>query len=223
MLTRRSRSWIIATAVVAVSLVAIGVIGEVALRGRLSERVDTLAATMPGVDVSLAGPPVLWQMATGRVEMELTATDAALDALAACSSEQELGVRAVPGGLVVSLSRTVRGMSVPIDVILVPHREADGGWVLVADSVSAGGITIPAERALNLLEGRDGASAGFAARLRDGIRLPHDADTEVTHVEFTEGVARLDLALPVTPKEDAEDGALSRIRSCVDDPESPEG
>jgi hypothetical protein len=222
MLTRRSRSWIIATAVVVVSLVAVGVSAEIALRGRLDERVDRLASTLPGVDVSLAGPSVLLQMATGHVEVELTATDAALEAFAACSSEQELGVHAVAGGLALSVTRTVRGMSVPIEVILVPRDDGDGGWTLVADSVSAGGITIPAERALSLLAGRDGASAGFAARLSDGIRLPHGAGAEVTHVEFADGVARVDLALPTTSTEDP-GGALSGIRSCVDNPESPEG
>ncbi|WP_409048251.1 hypothetical protein AB2L57_05480 [Microbacterium sp. HA-8] len=223
MLTRRARRWTVAAGAAAIVLVSLGVSVELAARERVEARLSTFEQRMPGVDAALADTPALWQLATGRIALRVTVPDAALDAVVRCSSEQEIDVRSVPDGLVMTRERALGGASLPVELLLVPQRRPDGGWLLVADSVSAGGISIPADRALRMLSGRAGDDAGFASRLLDGIPLPSGGGLTVTGIAFADGSAQLDLSIPTTRTDPSPGDALEHTRSCMGSPESPEG
>jgi hypothetical protein len=215
-ISKRTRTWI--GAGVALALVATSglVAGEVVARGQLDARAASFSGSLPGVSAEVGGGPALWQLASGAVEVRLTVADAALDALARCRTDQEVTVHAVSGGVVVETERTLRGVPVTVDVLLVPQRDA-AGWRLVADSVSAAGISLPAERALKVLSGRDGDGAGFAQRLADGIPLVLPG-APVRGVEFRAGAAVLSVGLPVARDGAAEGGSdrWGSLRECLD-------
>lgn len=216
MFSKRARAWIGAGSVLILFMGAGLVTGEIVARDRLNARTASLGGSMPGITVDAGSGLALWQVASGAVVVNLTATEEALDALVECRTDQEdIRVRAVTGGIVVTAQRTLRGMSVPVEVLLLPQRDA-AGWRLVADSVSAGGVSLPAERALRVLAGRDGGGSDLAQRLLDGIPLSLGA-TDVQHVAFRDGTVELTVAVPVAREDDGSgSGAgFARVRDCL--------
>lgn len=211
---RRRRRWIIAGAICLVTVLGTGLVGEAVARYQLAGRAAELGADLPGVSLSLTGRPALVQLASGRIEVDVAVSDAALSTYAQCRTRQDLSVRAGPGGLVVTTSRTVRGMTLPVDVTLVPRQDGER-WLLVADSVSAAGISVPAGRARTLLDGRDGVGTGLATRLLDGVPLPGTERFAITSARVAEGIVVLTASTSTPRTGDAPRGDLSRLRSCL--------
>lgn len=215
MATRRQKKWIIAGAITLAAVVAIGVAGELVARNQLADRVSNLEGVLPGVSVALSGGPALLQLAGGWIDVELAVSDAALNTYVNCRTDQGLTVQAGEGGLIVTTERTVRGMTVPVNVTLVARQDGDR-WLLVADSVSAAGISLPADQALKVLAGKDGAGSKLATRLLEGIPLPSDDRLAVTSVRFTDGAALVTASTSIHRTDDAGGGGLSGLRSCLD-------
>ncbi|GAA2229747.1 hypothetical protein N1031_06540 [Herbiconiux moechotypicola] len=218
MATRRRRTWIIAGTIALAAVVAIAVGGELIARNQIENRIADVGDALPGVTSTLSGGPALMQLASGRIDVQLTVSDEALSAYANCRTDQELTVRTADGGLIVATERTVRGMTLPVEVFLVPRKDGDS-WSLIADSVSAGGISLPAERALKILAGKDGTGSRLATRLLDGIPLPSDERLDITSVSFTDGAALVTALTPLNRTGTTEGGGLASLRSCLETPE----
>lgn len=212
MATRYRRRWIVACAVAAA--VVIPVAGELVARNQLEGRVVDLGRALPGVSTALAGGPAMIQLASGRIDIGLAVSDATLNAYASCRTNQDLSVRSGDGVLVVSTERTVRGMTLPVDVTLVPRRDGDR-WSLIPDSVSAAGISLPAGRASKVLTGKDAAGSQLATRLLDGVPLPGDERLAITAVNFTEGAVHVTASTAINRTREAEGRGLSGLRSCL--------
>lgn len=209
-MTPRRKKAIVAGAIGLTAIVAVATIGELVARTELENRAAAFAGTLPGVTTALAGGPALGQLAGGRIDIELSVSDAALTSVAACRTDHDLSLHATAGALIATAERTVRGLTLPVEVRLIPQRD-DDGWALVADSVSAGGISLPAARAAKLLAGRDGGT-----RLLEGIRLPRDERFALTSVSFRDGAAVVTASAAVGPANGGDSGgALSDLRSCL--------
>lgn len=218
MTTRRKTKWIIASVIALTLVIAAAVTSELLARNKLESRISDLGSTLPGVSTALAGGPALLQLASGRIDVQLAVSDAALDTYARCRTEQDLSVHAAEGGLTVTTERTMRGMTLPVDVTLVPRKDGDR-WLLVADSVSAAGISLPADRALKVLGGKDGSDSKLATRLLDGIPLPSDDRLAITSIRVTDGAVLVTASTAINRTGDAQGGGLSGLRSCLDSPE----
>lgn len=215
----RKRKWIVAAWIAVAILVAVVVSGEFVARSQLEGRIAAFGDSLTGVSTSLTGGSALMQLARGRVDVDLAISDSALGTYVACRTDQDLTVHTVEGGLIVTTERTVRGMTLPVEVLLVAQRDGDG-WSLVADSVSAAGVSIPAKRALKILTGRDGSGSTLANRLLDGIQLPKDERMAITSVRFTDGEAHLTASTSIHPTDGATGDGLGGLRECL---ESQEG
>ncbi len=191
------------------------VVAEIVARGELEARAASLSESMPGISVAVGDGSALWQLSSGSIGVRLPVAVAALDALVECRSDQDLTVSAVAGGLVVETERTLGGAPVPVQVLLVVRHDG-AGWRLVADSVSAAGISLPAERALTMLSGRDGAGAGLADRLLDGIPISLPG-VQVDDVQLRAGAAVLSLGLPLA-RDTGDEGTgagFAAVRACL--------
>ena len=195
-------------------VVAITLAGELVARNQLEGRVVDLGSTLPGVSAALDDGPALIQLADGRIDVELAVPDATLNKYASCRTNHDLSVRSGNGVLIVTTERTVRGMELPVDVTRVPRRDGDE-WSLIPDSVSAAGISLPADRASKLLAGKDTAGSRRATRLLDGVPLPDDERFAITTVSFTEGTARVTARTAINRTSAAEGRGLSGLRSCL--------
>lgn len=213
MATRRGRIWIRATAIALALTVTVAVAGELIARNVLANRVAEVAGALPGVSAALSGGPALMQLAGGRVQVELAISDTAMSTYANCRKNHELRVRAEEGKLIVATDRTMRGVTLPVEVTLVPRRQ-DDGWSLVADSVSAAGISLPAERALKLLGGEEAAASKAGTRLLRGIPLPGDERLAISSVSFADGAIRLSANAAIDRTDHAEGGGLGGLLSC---------
>ncbi|TXK16362.1 hypothetical protein [Homoserinibacter sp. GY 40078] len=209
MVSRRTRTILIVAGIAVVGVGALAVTGEAVAQARIEDRMSSLSAGFPGMSVEPAGGSALGQVLSGHVQVRLTATDAALADIAACRIDQQLTVHAMPDGLVVGTERTLRGMTVPVEVLLVPHRTSDG-WTLTADSVSVAGISLPAERVLTALGGDD----GLGRRLLDGIPLSAGS-LAVEQVDFRAGAVEVTVSAP-TDRSSGSGSALGRVRDCLD-------
>ncbi|KZE40413.1 hypothetical protein [Microbacterium sp. T32] len=214
----RRRRRVVGIAIGVGLLVAGALTGEAVARGQIESRLASAADTVQGVTTSLAGGPALLQVALGRIDAEMRVPDNALDSLVNCRADRGFTVHAVDGALIVATERTVRGMTLPVEVRLVA-REQDGAWVVVADSVSAGGISLPATRALKMLGGTDGPGSSAVSRLLDGIPLPSDGRFTVTAVHFVDGAAILDARTAFASPSTGEGAGIARFRECSENPE----
>lgn len=219
MAIRRSKKLIVGGWIAVATIAVTAVAGDLVARHELDKRIATVATSMPGVSLSLAGGPALLQLASGHLTVQLAVSDSALSTYVACRTDQDLTVHTVDGGLVVSTERSVRGMTLPIEILLVPRHDGDR-WELVADSVSAAGVSVPAKRALKILRGKGGSSSTFADRLLGGIPLPTEERLSVTSVRFTQGEAQVMASTSTHPTDGTQGGGLGGLRECL---ESQEG
>lgn len=219
MTTPRAKMWIRATVIALALIVTVAVAGELVARSALASRVADLGAA-PGVSTVLSGRSALLQLAGGRIEIELAISDSAMSRYANCRKDNEIVVRAEEGGLIVTTERTIRGVTLPVEVTLVPRRDG-GGWALVADSVSAAGISLPAERALKVLAGGGAEGSKAGTRLLRGIPLPGDERLAVSSVSFADGATLLTANAAIDRTGDREGGdGLGGLLSC---PSTQEG
>lgn len=222
MVSKRAGAWSWTGAAVALVSVSGLVVGEVVAREQLTARTASVSGSLPGVSIAPVDGLALGQLISGSIAVRVTVTDAALDAVARCRTDQDLTVRTVAGGVLVSVERSLRGAPVTVEVLLVAQHDG-AGWRLVADSVSAAGISLPAERALTLLSGRGGEGADVAERLLDGIPLALPG-VRVSDVEFRSGAVELSAGLPLTRDDDGATAGngFAAVRECLDPSASPE-
>lgn len=201
--------WTLSAAGVLLLLLGIAIPAEMSARGRLDSVLAKLEDRTPGVAAASAGGPALWQIALGRVDLTLTLDDEVLERLVSCRMDGDPTVATTAAGVVVEIERTVRGVTLPVSLLLVPQR-AGGEWVLAADSVSVGGLSIPATQAAAILGGR-GADA---AALLDGVSLPVGSAASVTNLAASRGQLHVGLSIPMT--QGAADGGRI-LGSCLDE------
>ncbi|WP_460889650.1 hypothetical protein [Promicromonospora xylanilytica] len=142
---RRPRHrWIVAVASVVGGLVVLGVLGELALRYVIDDRIESAAAELPpGMSVARDDTPALWQLATGRATLRVEVPAQALsDAAREATDLPDLEVEPAAGGLVARLPLPAAGGEQTVDVLLSVVAEG-GRAVLRADSVELGGLTLP--------------------------------------------------------------------------------
>lgn len=141
---RPRRRWIVTLVSVVGGLAVLGVLGELALRYVIDDRIESAAAELPpGMSVARDDTPALWQLATGRATLRVEVPAQALsDAAREATDLPDLEVAPASGGLVARLPLPGAGGEQTVDVLLSVAAEG-GRAVLRADSVELGGLTLP--------------------------------------------------------------------------------
>ncbi|WP_022878442.1 hypothetical protein [Microbacterium sp. B19] len=211
-LPRSRRVVLLSLASVLLSVVAVAVVGEIAVRARIDERLGSLGTDLPGVHTSLAGGLALWSLATGHVDIDLALDDTAVANVLECRTGKDVEVATSTDGITVQTDLDLRGRPVPARATFVAdHR--DGGWVLAAESVDVGGFALPPSAVGRLLGER------APEWLSTGFPLPETGELTVTGVRLAAGEAHLSVTAPVSPDGPTSDRPLAAF-SC--DPTSPQ-
>lgn len=194
-----------------VLIVGAGVTFDAVLRSAASDALGGVLETT-GVDAALSPTPMLIQLVSGSIGATLTVSESTLADLVECTSELvDPEVQIDDAGVTVSLTRDVAGISLPVEVLVVPAR-VDDVWVLLPESIAVAGIAIPADRAAALVG--DGAQASV---MSDGIPLPHSDSLVVTGATTGADLLTLDVAVSVPPPGDGERSTPSAL-SCLTTP-----
>lgn len=212
MASRRLLLWPLIAGGVLLLLLGIALPAEIIARTQIANAVEKVAATFPGVRVSPGGGLALWQLATGRLDVTVALPDEALGRIVECRTDRDVSVSATPAGIVAETTQTISGMSIAVGVLLVPERTGTG-WLLAPDSITAGGVSLPLQRAATLLGDREGPTA----RLLDGFPLPSTSTATVTDVALAQGEVRLTVALPLRiPTSSAAAAPITDLSRCLD-------
>lgn len=209
---RSRRAVLISVGSVLVAVLAVAVVGEFTVRGRLDGRLDSLAAEVPGVHASSADRFALWSLATGHVNIDVALDDAAVANALECRTGKDVEVATSADGIAVQTDLDLRGRSVPARATFVADPR-DGGWVLAAESVEVGGFALPPSAVGRLLGDRapEWLSTGFPLPAMDGLT--------VTGVRLAAGEAHLLVTAPLDPGGPSSARPLAAL-SC--DPTSPQ-
>ena len=189
-LTRRRRPLLIAGSIL-IGLAALVVTAEVVVRAQVDAAVASRTDAIAGVSVSRSGASALWAFALGRVEVRASVTDAALESMVACRTDQPVTLAITPGSIDVETELALRGRTLPVRVAFVP-RETIDGWSFIADSIAVAGLSLPSTRVGPLLG--DGAPDW----LQDGVALPSPHGSSVTKILLEDGVASFFADLPLS-------------------------
>lgn len=187
--TRWRRPLLIAVPILA-TLTLLTVTAEVIVRTHLDAALVARAADIPGVDLSAAGGLALWSLAIGRVDIEASVDDPAIQSIVECRTGRDVAVSTTTEGISVDVDIELRGRPVPVRVLLVP---AEGGdeWTLMPRTVEVAGLSLPPERVALLLGDRAPALLGT------GIPLPSTDAVSVTDVVLAHGETHLFVSAPV--------------------------
>ncbi|GAB4086666.1 hypothetical protein GCM10028784_32960 [Myceligenerans cantabricum] len=152
-----------------VGLVALAVVGELALRSVIDDRIEAAAADMPaGVTVTRDETPALWQVATGQARLRVEVSPEAMTDLARSATElEELQVTSEQGRLVAQVPLPVGGQEQTVDLLLSVAAEDDRA-VLRADTVRFGGLSLPLAELAGMIDNPR------LDRLSDGVTFPQD-------------------------------------------------
>jgi hypothetical protein len=171
---RPRHRWIIATVSVVGVLAALGVAGELVLRGIIDDRIASAEADLPaGVTVTRDDDtPALWQVATGKATVSVRVSPEALTDTARTATDlPELQVTSEAGDLVAQLPLSIAGSEQTVDVLLSVTAE-DGQAVLRAETVQLGGLSMPVDTLAEQL-GNDQLD-----RLVEGVAFPEGQDRQ---------------------------------------------
>lgn len=154
--SRRRRGLLIAAA--AVVLLVLGAVAvETLLRARAAEALDDAAETigdeLPGATASLAGEPMLVQLASGGVRVDLAVPASALTSFADARLDVVKGVWFESGMLVLQSEIGLAGIPTPVEVGF-ELSAADGSLVALPGLVRVGGLQLP-EAAITRVLGPD--------------------------------------------------------------------
>ncbi|MFI9485675.1 hypothetical protein ACIG47_04740 [Promicromonospora sp. NPDC052451] len=166
---RPRRRWIIVTVSVVGVLAVLGVVGELALRATIDDRIAASTADLPeGVTVTRDDTPALWQVATGQATLLVDVAPEALTDMARSATElPELRVAAESGALVAQVPLPISGTTRTVDLLL--DVSAEGGQAVVrADTVRFAGLSLPVAAVAEQL------GSAQLDRLVEGVAFPED-------------------------------------------------
>lgn len=181
----------IVASIVAAALV-VGIAAELTVRSRIDAAAASITRAVPGVSGSFAGGLALWSLATGRVPIDLTLDDAAVESVLECRVDRTVSVVTTEDGIGVSTDFPLGDRTVPVRVLLLP-QEQHGAWALVPNSVVVAGLTLPPQRVSALL----GARA--PSWLTQGVPLAMGGQLSITGVSLTQGATRVIVSAPISP------------------------
>lgn len=191
MLSTRWRRLLLIVVPILATVTLLIVTAETIVRTHLDAALASRTADIPGVDLSAAGGLALWSLAIGRVDIEASVDDAAVQSIVECRTGRDVAVSTTPEGISVDVEIELRGRTMPASVLLLP-RTRDEGWTLVPRTVDVGGLSFPPERVAPLLGDRAPAWLGT------GIPLPSAGGMSVTNVVLTDGAAHFFLSAPLS-------------------------
>ncbi|MFI6423595.1 hypothetical protein [Promicromonospora sp. NPDC050880] len=168
---RPHRRWIIVTVSVVGVLAVLGVVGELALRATIDDRIAASTADLPeGVTVTRDDTPALWQVATGQATLLVDVAPEALTDMARSATElPELRVAAESGALVAQVPLPISGTTRTVDLLL--DVSAEGGQAVVrADTVRFAGLSLPVAAVAEQL------GSAELDRLVEGVAFPEDGN-----------------------------------------------
>lgn len=188
--TRWRRPLLIVVPILA-TMALLVITAEAIVRTQVDSALDARAADIPGVDLAAAGGLALWSLATGRVDIEASVDDPAIQSIVECRTGRDVAVSTTAEGISVDVEIELRGRHVPVRVLLVPVMQGDR-WALIPRSVQVAGLSLPPERVALLLGDR------APALLDSGIPLPSTGDVSVIDVVLTQGETHLFVSAPVS-------------------------
>ncbi len=191
---RRRRSPLVLAIVIVLIAVAL-VVAEVVARQQADAALAKAERSLPtGVSAQLDTAPVLWQLATGGIDLRVSASESALTTWAAARSGlPDLTVSTSSGQAVLATPVTALGISVPLTATLDATVDS-GQLVLTPSSITLGGLAVDAAKARSTLQSIGGGAASIAS----GLRYPTDGSFRVTAVQLDASGAALGVQVPLS-------------------------